>query len=176
MDGVQLRRLSKSDATQIAKLANNKKIWDNLRDYIPYPYSEEDALFFIGLTEKEFPEQTFGIIEENGDLCGVIGLVKQSDVYQLTAEIGYWLGEEFWGKGIMTEAVRLITQYGFEKLRIERIYTGVFSFNIGSIKVLEKSGYNKEGIFKNAILKNGAICDEHRYAILKSEHMKKDEL
>ena len=159
---IKIRDLKLSDKAQLAKLANNKKVWDNLRDYIPYPYTESDAEFFIELTHKEDPKQTFGI-EYKGKLSGVIGLVVQKDVYQKSAEIGYWLGEPFWGNGIATSAVELITKYGFDTLDLNRIYTGVFEFNIASMRVLEKNGYKKEGIFKNAILKNDRICDEHRF-------------
>ncbi len=159
---IKIRPLKLSDRAELAKLANNKKIWDNLRDYIPFPYKESDAEFFIDLTKKEDPKQTFGI-EYKGKLSGVIGLVMQKDVYQKSAEIGYWIGEPFWGNGIATKAVELITEYGFNQLDLNRIYSGVFEYNIASMKVLEKNGYKKEGIFKNAILKNEKICDEHRF-------------
>ena len=164
----ELRRLKITDASKIASLANNKKVWDNLRDYIPYPYEEKDADYFIGLTEKEDPHQTFGIINSQTELCGVIGLVLQKDIYRLSAEIGYWLGEQYWGKGISTKAVELITTYGFEQLNLERIFTGVFDFNKASMRVLEKNGYTREGIFRMAVIKNGVLCDEHRYSKLKS--------
>ena len=159
---IEIRPLKLSDKSQLAKLANNKKIWDNLRDYIPFPYEETDAEFFINLTKEEEPKQTFGI-EYKGEISGVIGLVIQKDVYKKSAEIGYWIGEPFWGNGIATKAVELITEYGFDNLGLNRIYSGVFEYNVASMKVLEKNGYEKEGIFKNAILKNDEICDEHRF-------------
>jgi len=163
MEGmIEIRPLKLSDKSQLAKLANNKKIWDNLRDYIPFPYEETDAEFFINLTKEEEPKQTFGI-EYKGEISGVIGLVIQKDVYKKSAEIGYWIGEPFWGNGIATKAVELITEYGFDNLGLNRIYSGVFEYNVASMKVLEKNGYEKEGIFKNAILKNDEICDEHRF-------------
>jgi RimJ/RimL family protein N-acetyltransferase len=159
---IKIRALKISDKAELAKLANNKKVWDNLRDYIPFPYKESDAEFFINLTNEENPKQTFGI-EYKGKISGVIGLVIQKDVYKKSAEIGYWIGEPFWGNGIATKAVKLITEYGFDKLNLNRIYTGVFEYNTASMKVLEKNGFEKEGIFKNAILKNDKICDEHRF-------------
>ena len=162
---IKIRPLELSDIAELAKIANNKKIWDNLRNYIPFPYMESDAEFFIDLTKKEDPKQTFGI-EYNGKLSGVIALVIQKDVYKKSAEIGYWIGEPFWGNGIATKAVKLITEYGFEKLNLNRIYTGVFEYNTASMKVLEKNGYEREGIFKNAILKNDKVYDEHRFYIL----------
>ena len=164
---VILRRLAINDAKPLAQLANNRKIWDNLRDYIRYPYKLEDAINFIQFIGKEKPEQTFAICSKSGDVCGVIGLALQKDVYRDTAELGYWIGEPFWGKGIATKAVALITNYSFEQLDLRRIYAGVFDFNRASMRVLEKNGYAKEGVFKNAIIKNHQIYDEHRYAKLK---------
>jgi len=159
---VKLRELHLSDKSQLAKLANNKNIWDNLRDSFPYPYGESDAELFINLTTEENPKQNFGI-EFDGHLCGVIGLIIQKDVYRKTAEIGYWIGESFWGKEIVSTAIKLITNYGFEDLKLIRIYAGVFEFNIASMKALENNGYKKEGVFKKAIFKNDIVLDEHRY-------------
>jgi len=170
MDTVIIRKLRLSDKKQIALLMNNKKIWDNIRDYIPFPYNESDAEFFINLSLEENEHHNFGI-EYNGELCGAIGLIEKNDIYKDSAEIGYWIGEPYWGKGIATIATKLITSYGFEKLKLRRIFSGVFDFNIGSMKVLEKNGYKKEGVFKNAIIKNGKIMDEHRYYILKEENI-----
>ena len=166
---IKLRRLESTDASRIASLANNKNVWDNLRDYIPYPYEEKDAEYFIGLTKQEDLAQTFGIINSESELCGVIGLVLQKDVYKLSAEIGYWLGEAYWGIGISTKAVELITAYGFDQLNLERIYTGVFDFNKASMRVLEKNGYTQEGLFRKAVIKNGNRIDEYRYSKLKNE-------
>jgi len=166
IENVRLRKLELSDKETLAKLLNNKKIWDNLRDYIPYPYRIEDAELFINLTKENNPQQVFGI-EFKRELCGVISLIVQTDIYRKSAEIGYWLGEKYWGNGIMSKAVKLITEYGFENLDIIRIFTGIFEFNVASIKVLEKNGYLKEGTFKNAIFKNGKIWNEHRYFKLK---------
>ncbi|WP_350286105.1 GNAT family protein [uncultured Croceitalea sp.] len=158
----EIRPLRLSDKVELARLANNKNIWNNLRDHIPFPYEEDDAEIFITLTIEEEPQRTFGIAH-NGQLSGIIGLVLQKDVYQKSAEIGYWIGEPFWGKGIATKAVELISEYAFDKLNLNRIYTGVFEYNIASMKVLEKNGFKKEGVFKNAIFKNGKVCDEHRF-------------
>jgi RimJ/RimL family protein N-acetyltransferase len=161
-----LRPLNETDKSDLAQLANNKKVWDNLRDIMPFPYSVDDAIFFINLTKQEEPRMTFGI-EYDGQLCGVIGLIAQQDVYRKTAEIGYWIGEPFWNKGIATQAVKLITNYGLNKLDYIRIHTGVFEYNIGSMKVLEKCGYKRDGVFEKAIIKNGKIFNEHRFSITK---------
>ncbi len=165
-DNIILRKLINDDQKSLAILANNKKIWDNVRDYLPFPYTDIDAENFINLTKKESIPTTFAI-EYKGEFCGVIGLTGQSDVYKKTAEIGYWIGEPFWNKGIATTAVKLITGCGLNSLNFIRIHTGVFEYNIGSMRVLEKNGYVKDGIFKKSIFKNEKIWDEHRFSIIK---------
>lgn len=165
-DKIILRLLEDSDSSALARLLNNKNIWDNLRDFIPFPYTKDDAIFFINLTKQEKPQLTFAI-EFEDQLCGIVGLVAQEDVYRKTAEIGYWIGEPFWNKGIATAAVKLITEYGFDQLGLIRIHTGVFEYNIGSMKVLEKCGYKKDGVFEKAVIKNGQVWNEHRYSITK---------
>jgi RimJ/RimL family protein N-acetyltransferase len=162
-DNLKLRCLTKEDELRLAKLCNNRKIWDNLRDFLPSPYTDQDARAFIDLCLKENPQVTFAI-EYRGELAGCIGLVTQSDIYRLTAEIGYWIGEPYWGLEIATEAVKMMTAYGFNQLNLVRIYSSVFDFNKASQKVLEKAGYKLEAIFEKSIIKNGVISDEYRYA------------
>ncbi len=162
---ITLRPFKDSDSKSLAELCNNKKIWDNLRDYIPFPYIENNAIEFIKHCQAESPQQTFAI-EFNGEFAGSIGLVKQTDVYRLSAEIGYWLGEPFWGQGIATKAVKLIAEYGFRQLGLIRIYSGVFDFNKASQQVLEKAGFTLEYIVEKSIIKNEKICDEYRYGLI----------
>lgn len=164
-----LRKLTEEDAPALTALANNKKIFDNVRDLLPHPYTLDDAFFFINLIKDEQPQVSFAI-EYDGAFCGMIGLIPQKDVYRLTAEIGYWLGEPFWNKGIITKAVALVTNYGFNVLGLIRIYTGIFEYNTGSMKVLEKNGYKKECIFEKSIIKNGKIINEHRYYIINKKY------
>ena len=163
---IVLRPLTDNDQSVMAKFANNKKIADNLRDVFPHPYSIDDAIFFINHNMQEDPPMTFAI-EHEGNFCGVIGLSAQTDVYRRTAEIGYWIAEPFWNKGIATIAVNLITEYGFAKLEFIRIHTGIFEFNTASMRVLEKCGYKKDGIFEKAVTKNGKTWNEHRYSKIK---------
>ena len=163
---IVLRPLNDKDKEDLAQLANNKKVWDNLRDIMPFPYTIDNASFFINMTKQENPQMTFAI-EYEGHLSGVIGLVPQQDVYKKTAEIGYWIGEPFWNKGIATNAVNLITEYGLGQLDLVRIHTGVFEYNTASMKVLEKCGYKKEGVFEKAVIKNGQVWNEHRYSKIK---------
>jgi len=166
VENIILRSLNNEDAPALAALANNKKIWINVRDALPYPYTLNDAFFFIDLIKNEDPQVSFAI-EYNGAFCGMIGLVPQKDVYRLTAEIGYWLGEPFWNKGIITKAVALVTNYAFDELGFIRIHTGIFEYNTASMKVLEKNGYIKDGVFEKSVIKDGKIFNEHRYSKVK---------
>jgi len=165
---IVLRPFKKNDIKPVAFLCNNKKIWDNLRDFLPHPYTEKNAQEFILSCQAEDPQVTFAI-EYRGDLAGCIGLLKQKDIYKLTAEIGYWIGEPYWGLGIATKAVNLLVDYGFDQLGLVRIYTGVFDYNKASQRVLEKAGFKLEGIFEKSVLKNGKICNEYRYCKLNGD-------
>lgn len=166
---VDIKKLSLDNAEILSSLANNKKIWDNLRDYIPYPYTVEDANDFIKAQIEVDPTITFGI-HFNDDFCGIIGINKMKDVYSHSAEIGYWIGEPYWGKGITTKAVKLMVDYCFETLSLIRLYTGVFDFNKASMIVLEKNGFQHEGSLKLAVKKNGKLVDEIRYGLINPNH------
>jgi RimJ/RimL family protein N-acetyltransferase len=165
---IQIRPILKKDAPTIAKLGNNKKIWNNIRDAMPHPYHLKDAESFIASKEKDKPNTTFGITI-NDNLCGLIGLEIQKDIYRKSAELGYWLGESYWGKGLASEAVKLVVKHGFEHFDIERIFAAAFEYNIGSIRVLEKNGFVKEGIARKAVFKNNAYYDEHRFSKLRND-------
>ena len=160
---VALRKFKQSDAIRMQELANNEKISLNLRDAFPHPYSLSDAREFIANAMKQDPATIFAI-EYKGEYVGNIGLGPGGDVYRKSAEIGYFIGEPYWNKGITTRAVNLITKYGFEELGIIRIHTGIFEYNTASMRVLEKCGFEKDGVFKAAIFKNGKMWDEHRYS------------
>jgi RimJ/RimL family protein N-acetyltransferase len=162
---IKIRRLELSDQLQLTKLADNSDISNNLRDSFPNPYKEKDAQSFIYMTLQQNPVTSFGV-EYNENLCGVISLILQTDIYRKSAEIGYWIGEPYWGKGIATQAVSQIVKYGFETLNLIRIYAGIIEYNTASMRVLEKSGFKKEGISLKAISKKDKIWDEHRYYIL----------
>ena len=167
-DKVSLRPLKQSDIERLVELANNKNVSINLRDGFPNPYTEKDAENFIKICISQDPKAIFAI-EFEGLYVGNISLVQGTDVYRRSAEIGYFLGERYWNKGIMTRAVNLICDYGFKNLDIERIHTGVFDYNSSSQRVLEKCGFNKEGTFRRAIFKNGKFLDEIRYSKLRNE-------
>ncbi len=163
---VALREIEESDIPKLAEYANNEKVSINLRDAFPNPYTIEDAKGFINMVSKQNPK-TFFAIEYQGDYVGNISLLVGNDIYKNSAEIGYFIGEPFWNKGITTKAVNLVTDFGFDKLGIVRIHTGVFEFNKSSQRVLEKCGFEKEAVFKNAVTKQGKIYNEIRYAKLK---------
>lgn len=167
-----LRQFRESDALVLAELCNNKKVWDNLRDTIPFPYKLSDAEYFINSCSNENPKLTFAI-GYGDEFAGVIGFVVQKDVYRLSAELGYWIGEPYWGKGIASRAVELATEYGFAQLGLVRIFAAVFEYNSVSRRVLEKNGYRLEGIFRNSVIKNGRIIDEYRYAKVNEQNLKK---
>jgi len=158
---VSLRQIRNEDARRMALLSNNEKIGRNLRDGFPFPYTLKDARNFI----KKFRHHpTFFAIEYKGEYAGNISLVPQDNVYRHTAEIGYFIGEPYWNKGIMTIAVNLITDFGFKVCNFARIHTGVYSYNPASQKVLLKCGYTQEAVFKKNIFKNGRLHDEVRFA------------
>lgn len=165
---ITVREFDLKDKKKLAELCNNRRVWDNLRDLIPFPYSEGDAENFIRSSLHQNPPLNFAI-DYKSEFSGVIGLVKQSDVYRLSAEIGYWIGEPYWGKGIATSAVKLVLNYGFSKLRLERIFASVFDYNIISQKVLIKAGFKQEGISRCSVLKNDSLHDEIHFGIVRND-------
>lgn len=160
---VTIRRFKRSDKVRMAEIANNEKVAANLRDAFPSPYTVEDAQKFISMCLRQEPYEVFAI-EFEGEYVGNIGLHRQSDVYRKTAELGYFIGEPYWHRGITPRAVNLICEYGFRELDVIKIFSGVFSFNTASQRVLEKCGFTLEAVLKAAVIKNGKICDEYRYA------------
>jgi len=163
---VKLREFIDLDLAKLSEYANNEKVSINLRDAFPKPYTPRDAENFKKMIDLQNPK-TFFAIEYKGEYVGNISLSVGDDVYRKSAEIGYFIGEPFWNKGIATKAVSLITNWGFENLDIVRIHTGIFEFNKSSQRVLEKCGYIKEAVFKKSVCKNNEIYDEIRYAKIK---------
>lgn len=161
-----LRPFKESDAESIAKHGNNEAISSNMRDRFPSPYTVEDGKRWIAITQQPSANIIFAI-EVNGEACGSIAILPQEDISRRTAEIGYWLGEEHWGKGIATEAVIAVTDYAFENTDLVRIYGIVFHPNKASSAVLENAGYRFEGRQHKAIYKNNEILDALLYAMVK---------
>ena len=166
-ENVTLREFTPNDKYRLVELANNEKVSINLRDGFPHPYTLADADNFLDKYARLESALVFAI-EYNGVYVGNIGLHKGTDVYRKSAEIGYFLGEPYWNKGIMTKAVPLICDYGFKNMDIVRIQTGIFEFNPASMRVLEKCGFKREAVFEKAIIKEGKIFDEIRYAKISS--------
>lgn len=167
-DRFTVREFVPEDAPSVAKYANNRKIWEQVRDQLPHPYKLEDAEGFIRMVNERQPPNAFAIVIE-GEAAGAIGVHPQNDVYRYSAELGYWLGEPFWGRGLMTEIVKGVVGIAFERFNIWRIYAGVFSSNPASMRVLEKAGFQKEGLLRQATFKDGKVLDEVRYALLKED-------
>ena len=163
-----LRKWKMEDANNVAYCANNINIARNLRDAFPFPYTLTDASDYINscMSSVETKKICRAIVVDN-HVAGSIGVFLGSDVYSKSAELGYWLAEEYWGKGIMSDAVKLLCQEAFHKLDIVRIFAEPFANNIGSRKVLERAGFSLEGIMKCGVVKHGEIHDYCMYALLK---------
>jgi ribosomal-protein-alanine N-acetyltransferase len=155
-----IRQWKKEDAASLTAIANNKNVWLNLRDAFPHPYTLGDAFAWIEHTSKAKPIENFAI-EYNGSIAGSIGVVPRADVYRKTIEIGYFIGEKYWGKGIATKAVSLLLDYIKQHFSVVRIYAEVFEHNKSSMKVLEHNGFHLESIRKKAVIKNNAILDDY---------------
>ncbi|MBQ9720883.1 MAG: GNAT family N-acetyltransferase [Oscillospiraceae bacterium] len=167
---ITLRKWDILDAGLLARYANNEKIARNLRDAFPYPYTLADAEAFIDgcLAANESAALCYAV-ELDGQAAGSIGLFRGSDIYRRNAEIGYWLAEEYWGRGVMTGAVRQLCAEGFRTWNIARIYAEPFADNLGSRRVLEKAGFALEGTMRRGAYKNGAYRDWCMYALLRED-------
>jgi RimJ/RimL family protein N-acetyltransferase len=154
------------DKTSLAENANNINIWNNVRDYFPYPYSEKDAEQFIHkVMNKPKPSTDFAIeIEEQA--VGGISIIPQTDVQKITAEIGFWLGEKYWNRGIITNAVKQMLEHTFENFSFTKIFATVFEYNTASMKVLKKAGFVREAILKKSAIKNGKTIDLYYYGLI----------
>lgn len=166
----ELKTWSIEDAQSIASAANNEKIAKNLRNAFPHPYTLEDAKWYItDCIEKADKNQYTRAIAVNGKAVGSIGVFIGSDVYEKSGELGYWLAEEFWRKGIVSEAVQQICKEVFDRFDIVRIYAEPFEHNAGSRGVLEKCGFTNEGTMRKGVCKNGEIFGYCMYSLLKED-------
>lgn len=157
-----LRPWHADDADDLVRYADNPEIAKNLRDAFPHPYTMENAVSFIGMASKS---PSIFAIEIEGHACGGIGLHPQQDIYRLNAEMGYWLGQPFWGHGIITEAIARMVEFGFAHLPVDRIFAIPFGSNTASQRVLEKNGFVLEAHLYHTIIKNGKLEDELIYAV-----------
>jgi RimJ/RimL family protein N-acetyltransferase len=152
-----------ADAETLARHANDRGVWQNLRDRFPHPYTTADAVAYIGLLAARPVQTSFGI-EVDGQAIGSISLMLGDDVARRTAEIGYWIGREFWGRGIMPDAVRATTTYAFEALSLVRVFAVPFVTTRRSSRVLEKAGCVLEGVMRRSAVKDGVVLDQYLYA------------
>ncbi len=168
---VKIRKWKTEDAKSLASALSNQHVLNNLRDGLPYPYTEKDAADYISAMLESNPNDTFAYaIDLDGTAVGSIGAFRQGNIHRRTAEIGYYLDEQYWGKGVMTEAVRLLCKKIWDETDILRIYAEPFAYNIGSRRVLEKAGFRLEGIMKNNAVKNGRVLDMALYALTKEPY------
>ncbi len=165
---VTLRPITLDDAETIATLGNNKLIANNMRNVFPHPYTLDNAIGFVNNLPNLSPGRVFAIVAD-GVQVGCIGIFPKDDIYKMNAEVGYWVGEPFWGKGIATQALKLIIEYGFNTLAINRIYASVFAPNKASAKVLEKAGFVYEGTQRQSVYKNDEYLDELFYSLLRNK-------
>ena len=164
-----VRAWQPADVSSLARHANDRRIWLNLRDRFPHPYSLADAEAFI-TTATGMSPVTFFAIAVDGEAVGGIGYTLHQDVERISAEIGYWLGTSFWGRGIMTSALMALTRYAFDQhADLRRMYAVPFAGSSASIRVLEKAGYRPEGRMRQSAIKDGKVTDQLLYAILREE-------
>jgi ribosomal-protein-alanine N-acetyltransferase len=166
---VDIRPLIKVDSVPLQQLFDNENISKRLRDGVPVPYKKSDAIAFVEKMSSVKPSTVFAVTNDD-EFCGIISLTLQSNIHRKNAELGYWIGEPFWGKGIAKEAVKLICSYGLSNLSIVRIFAGVFDNNIASRKVLEHNNFVKDCVIKDGVVKNGLLMDEHCYSIYKGKN------
>lgn len=163
---IKLRPWHEKDATSIAQMLNNKNILANLRDGIPFPYTVKDATEF--LLKTAIPKSChYFCIEVNKHVAGSISVLPKDDVYRKTAEVGYYVAETYWKRGIGTKAVGLLTEYAWKNLDVIKLYAEVFEFNKSSMRVLEKNNYQLECIRKKHVIKNGQFWDDYLWTIFK---------
>jgi len=164
-----VREFRSDDAASLARHGNNRKVWLNLRDLFPHPYTEAHAAGYIAHVRMR-PEILSFAIEVGGEAVGGISLRRGEDIERFTAELGYWLGEEFWGRGITTDAIEQVTGRGFATHGLIRIFAVPFTRNVASCRVLEKNGYAREGVMRQSAFKDEVFEDQYLYAALRSEY------
>lgn len=169
LGGAAVRPWRSSDADDIVPHANDRRVWRDLRDAFPHPYGRADALRFIERASAEDPPTAFAI-EVEGRAAGGIGFTLHEDVERVSAEIGYWLGARYWGRGITTRAVAALSRHAFGAHPVlTRLYAVPFAWNPASARVLEKAGYRREATLRRSALKDGEVVDQWLYALLREE-------
>ena len=166
----EIRKWRLSDAGDLAAALSNPKVLNNLRDGLPYPYTQRDAEAYIRAMLSADEDSSFAFAVTVDDRCiGSIGAFRQGNIHRRTAELGYYLAEEYWGRGLMTQAIGQLCRWVFDNTDILRIYAEPFSYNTGSCRALEKAGFRYEGLLKNNAVKNGKLLDMKLYALTRDE-------
>lgn len=164
-----IREWNIEDAASLAELLNNKNILNNLRDGLPYPYTQNDAQEYITAMLEADKTKTFAFaITDGQQLAGSIGVFRCDNIHFRTAEMGYYIGEAYWGKGIGTSAVKQACDYVFQNSDILRIFAEPFAYNVASCRVLEKAGFSFEGLLRKNAVKNGQVLDMKMYARIRN--------
>lgn len=161
-----VRTYHPDDAPSLAANGNNRRIWVNLRDRFPHPFTAEGGRMYINYC-IEADEPSFAI-EVDGQAIGGISLHLGQDVERIGAELGYWIGEPYWGRGIATAAIKLIVDYGFRERALLRIWAVPFATNLASCRALEKNGFTREGTLRSSAIKDGKVCDQHMYSRIRA--------
>jgi RimJ/RimL family protein N-acetyltransferase len=161
-----VRSWQASDAESLAKHANDRRIWLNLRDAFPHPYALAHAHAFIAIAMAEQPETKFAVVID-GQAVGSIGILPHTDVERISVEIGYFLGAEFWGRGIMSEVLAAVAKYVMQTHGLERVYALPYAGNPASCRVLEKAGFTREGLMRRSAIKDGKVLDQCIYAMVR---------
>jgi RimJ/RimL family protein N-acetyltransferase len=160
---LNVRSWRKDDLKALLQHANNPKIAANLRDQFPHPYTRRDGIDFLDYAHTQEPECSFAI-EYGGEAVGGVGFLLGRDIARISAEMGYWLGEEFWGRGIATRGVTAASDWALEHYKLSRVFAMAFAHNGASIRVLEKAGFEREGLLRRSAIKNGVVLDQILFA------------
>jgi [ribosomal protein S5]-alanine N-acetyltransferase len=163
---IQLRPFQNSDKVALVQLANNYAIWKNVRNAFPHPYTPEAADQWLAQAQQQTPPNAFAI-EVDGQFVGGIGLVPGVDISCKTAEVGYWIGEPFWGKGITSAALRQLIDIAFEERDFVMLFAYIFEYNTASMKVMEKNGFERKFVAPKTLWKENQLWDAHYYIKLK---------
>jgi [ribosomal protein S5]-alanine N-acetyltransferase len=164
----RLRPWREGDEDSLAVQASNRQIWNNVRDFFPFPYTPRDASSWVRSNRSYSPPSNMAI-EVDGQAVGNVGFTVKEDIYRYNAEIGYWIGEQYWGRGIMSEVLPVMVGYIFDNFQINRLYACVLDGNESSMRVLERAGFRAEAVLRKAAMKNNQYRDEHIYALLREE-------
>jgi RimJ/RimL family protein N-acetyltransferase len=160
---LKVRSWRRDDLKALVQHANNPKIAANLRDQFPHPYTRRDGIDFLEYAQTQEPESSFAI-EYNGEAVGGVGFLMGRDIARISAEMGYWLSEDHWGHGIATRAVAAMSDWAFDNYKLTRVYAMAFAHNAASIRVLEKAGFEHEGVMRKSAIKNGVVLDQILFA------------